>query len=65
MVKTLQFGDADVTIWGGVNGVGPLALLWCQGSLGVPSQYIIVFSLSVGFVCLAIHCHSAPLPLAV
>jgi hypothetical protein len=22
---------------GGVNGVGPLALLWCQGSLGVSS----------------------------
>ena len=26
-------GDTDVTIWRGVNGVGPLALLWCQGSL--------------------------------
>jgi hypothetical protein len=47
LVGGFGIGDADVTIWGGLYGVGPLALLWCQGSLRVPSQYISVLSLSV------------------
>jgi hypothetical protein len=31
------FGNADVPIWGGVNGVGTLSLQGCQRSRGVPS----------------------------
>jgi len=40
-------GDADVTIWRGEDGVVDSELEECQGSRGVPPQYIIVFSLSV------------------
>ena len=46
LVGGFGIGDTDVTIWGGLYGVGP-SVLWCQGSLGVPSQYINVLSLSV------------------
>ena len=34
LVGGFGIGDMDVTIWG-LYGVGPLALLWCQGSHGV------------------------------
>ena len=59
-------GDADVTIWRGVDGVVDSELEECQGSRGVPPQYIIVFSLSVGvdLVRLAIQCSLGFLPFA-
>jgi hypothetical protein len=44
--RMIHHGDADFTIWGGLYGVGPLALLWCQGSRR-----------GYGVSCHIYHCH--------
>ena len=65
LVGGFGIGDADVTIWGGLYGVGPSGPPLVPGVPRGPFpvyQCLLVVSSSVR---LAIHCHSAPLPLAV